>query len=398
MKLTQRAIRSLSAPIAMPNQSTVQTIVRDAYLPGFGVRITHRGAKSYIVEKRVNGKNRRITLGRVEQLELGNARKEAFRLLQQMSLGVDPVLERQKQHKKPPTLQDAYHSYLLARKNLSPDTLKDYERTMCSALGDWKKKPITSITKFMVEKRHRDLGAKGPARANNAMRVLRAIMNHARVTYEDEHGDPLLKENPVNRLSEIRAWYTIKPRERIIKTHQLKAWFEATLKLDSDIARDYLQLLLFTGLRRKEAATLKWTDIDFKEKTLTIRETKNHCTHTLPLTGVLIELFEQRRHQRLNEYVFPSTRGCGYYKKPEMAINRVIELSGVEFSLHDLRRTFITIAEGLNTPGYVLKRLLNHKNPNDVTESYIISNVERLRLPMIEIHDYINAQTGIARL
>ena len=61
----------------------------------------------------------------------------------------------------------------------------------------------------------------------------------------------------------------------------------------------------------------------------------------------------------------------------------------VSFSTHDLRRTFITIAESLDISVYSLKRLLNHKMTNDVTAGYIITDVERLRAPMQRITDYI---------
>lgn len=57
--------------------------------------------------------------------------------------------------------------------------------------------------------------------------------------------------------------------------------------------------------------------------------------------------------------------------------------------MHELRRTFITIAESLDIPAYVLKRLMNHKMSNDVTAGYIIVDVERLRKPMQLITDYI---------
>jgi integrase len=59
------------------------------------------------------------------------------------------------------------------------------------------------------------------------------------------------------------------------------------------------------------------------------------------------------------------------------------------FTLHDLHRTFITIAESLDIPAYALKRLLNHKDPNDVTAGYIVSDVNRLREPMQRITDFI---------
>ena len=70
------------------------------------------------------------------------------------------------------------------------------------------------------------------------------------------------------------------------------------------------------------------------------------------------------------------------------------KLSGVTFTLHDLRRTFITAAERLDIPAYALKRLINHKDPNDVTEGYIIFDVERLRVPMQKITDFFMDQFG----
>jgi len=64
----------------------------------------------------------------------------------------------------------------------------------------------------------------------------------------------------------------------------------------------------------------------------------------------------------------------------------------VTFTLHDLRRTFITAAERLDIPAYALKRLMNHKDPNDVTDGYIIFDVERLRVPMQKITDFFMDQ------
>lgn len=64
---------------------------------------------------------------------------------------------------------------------------------------------------------------------------------------------------------------------------------------------------------------------------------------------------------------------------------KVTEASGVAFTIHDLRRTYITIAESLDISAYALKRLVNHKMSNDVTAGYIISDVERLRDPMQRI-------------
>ena len=70
-------------------------------------------------------------------------------------------------------------------------------------------------------------------------------------------------------------------------------------------------------------------------------------------------------------------------------MNRIMGATGITFTLHDLRRTFITVAESLDIPAYALKRLLNHKMSNDITAGYIITDVERLRMPMQRITDYM---------
>lgn len=117
-------------------------------------------------------------------------------------------------------------------------------------------------------------------------------------------------------------------------------------------------------------------------------DTKNHESHTLPLSNYLYTLLLYRSQNKVNEYVFPGTGAGGYIIEPRKQMAHVTNHSGVHFTVHDLRRTFITIAESLDIPAYALKRLLNHKMNNDVTAGYIVTDVERLRKPMQDISDY----------
>jgi integrase len=80
---------------------------------------------------------------------------------------------------------------------------------------------------------------------------------------------------------------------------------------------------------------------------------------------------------------------AGYIIEPKKVMIKIIEMSGVGFTLHDLRRTFITVAEGLDISAYALKRLLNHKMNHDVTAGYIVMDVERLREPMKMISQHL---------
>ena len=68
--------------------------------------------------------------------------------------------------------------------------------------------------------------------------------------------------------------------------------------------------------------------------------------------------------------------------EPRRQVQKVIKIFGVSFTLHDLRRTFIAIAESIDISAYALKSLVNHKMTNDVTAGYIVSGVERSRKPM----------------
>ena len=161
------------------------------------------------------------------------------------------------------------------------------------------------------------------------------------------------------------------------------------MKLQNEILRDYLLLILFTGLRRQEAAKLKWDNIDSKAKTLMIIDTKNNHPHTLPLSDFLYDLFENRKQNSKSDYIFPGVGKEGYIIEPRKQMAKVIANSGIEFTIHDLRRTFITIAESLDISAYAVKRLVNHKMNNDVTAGYIVTDVERLRKPMQQITNYL---------
>jgi integrase len=159
--------------------------------------------------------------------------------------------------------------------------------------------------------------------------------------------------------------------------------------------RDFLLLLLFTGLRKSEAIQLTWNRVDLKNRLITIKDTKNHADHVLPLTDFLYDMLQRRHAEAVTPYVFPNEMATGCLVEPKKQMKRVIDASGVEFTLHDLRRTFITIAESLDIPAYALKKLLNHKMTNDVTAGYIVADVERLRVPMQKITDYILKCVGV---
>lgn len=106
------------------------------------------------------------------------------------------------------------------------------------------------------------------------MRVLRALFNFAAGQYEDAQGKSLITENPVKRLSQTRAWYRVERRQTYIKQHELAVWCQSVSNLENETLREYLIFLIFTGLRRQGTATLKWTQINLKFRTLLLSTPK----------------------------------------------------------------------------------------------------------------------------
>lgn len=375
-----------------------QVFYRDSELKGFALRVTAAGTKSFVVEKNIGNKVRRITLGKYGALTAEQARKEAQKVIGQIATGVDPIAEKQSMKMNNLTLDQVFHDYKQARKSLKHNTLYNYERVLNVAFEGWGNKPFLSITKDRVAKHHEKLGKEsGEAYANLAMRLLRALFNFAAGQYEDAQGRSLVSENPVKRLSQTRAWYRVERRQTFIKAHELALWYAGLQQLQNETLRDYLLLIILTGLRRQEAATLRWEQVDLKAKTLTVLDTKNHESHTLPLSNYLYELLLSRSQGRMNEFVFPGTGAAGHIIEPRKQMTHVTKSSGIHFTVHDLRRTFIAIAEGLDISAYALKRLMNHKMREDITAGYIVTDVERLRKPMQQITNYMLKCMGVTQ-
>ncbi len=380
--ITKRVVDSLSL------QKKGQIRYRDTKLIGFGLRVGQK-KKAYFAERRVNGKTVRVTIGTHGQITAEQARKMAQELLSKMALGHNPIEQKRANRTSGITLQEVFKDFKETRKSLKPKTLYDYERLMNLVFHAWRRKPITSITKDMVERKHKKLGEEhGKAYANLAMRFLRSLFNFAIGKYDGLNGESAIKENPVSRLSQTKAWYKVKRRENIIKPNEMKNWYLSVINLSNQTLRDYLLLILFTGLRRREAESLRWDQVNFDEKTMTIFETKNSESLTLPLSDYTFQLLQKRKKASVSDYVFPADSKVGHIVEPRSQMRKVTEETGINFSVHDLRRTFISLASSLVT-AYELKQLVNHKVSGDVTAGYIIPDPERLREPMQKITSHL---------
>lgn len=187
----------------------------------------------------------------------------------------------------------------------------------------------------------------------------------------------------------MKAWYPSKRRRTYIKSHHIPAWWQAVHDSENTTHRDFLLLMLFTGLRRSEASALTWSNIDFVDRTLSIYKTKNGDPLNLPLSDFVYGLLKERHESDGGEgFVFPGSGKHGFMHEPKKSIQKVRAQCGIEFTCQDLRRSYVTYAESLDIPYYTLKLLINHK-VHDVTAGYVVINVERLREPVQRISNFI---------
>ena len=367
---------------AIPHPDSGQAFYRDTQLRGLGLRVGPR-TKVYYAEGRVNADTCRVTIGRHDLFTADQARKQAITYLAEMAGGTNPNHRKKKEKAKGLTLAKAFEQFFAAKPHLSPYTVTGYTRTVELYLKAWRGKQLGEITRQMVLKMHQQLTRKhGGVTANNAMRHLRSVYNFTAATHDE------FPPNPVTILTQARAWHRERRRQTVVQAHELPAWWKAVM-VEPEYARDFLLTALFTGMRRGELMRLRWENVDLTARTLHLPKTKNGDPLNLPLSDFLHGLLTERRTRIGNSpWVFPGPGKDGHLIETKKFLTRVEAGSGVKFTLHDLRRTFITIAESLDTPYYALKRLLNHR-ATDVTGGYVVASVERLRGPVEQVAERI---------
>ncbi len=350
-----------------------RTEVYDTELSGFGLRVSAI-KKTFFVRKRVGGKMTRVNIGGHDLMNADTARKRAMEALLKLSDGVDVNREKRRSQERGATLESVIESFFVARTNLKPKTEQSYRTLMRLYLSDWYNKPMADITPEMCAKRHLKIGNDhGKASADNCLRTFKVFYNFAK-TIED------LPDNPVKRLSDSRQWYKVGRRETVISPSDLPAWYEAVTCLENPIAKNFLLLCLFTGLRRGEAASLKWETVNFEAGVFTVTDTKNGKPHMVPISGAISEILQEQAEIRENAFVFPGTGKAGYINNPVRQMKNITKKTGISFCVHDLRRTFGSIAEDI-VSYTVLKRLMNHKT-NDVTQGYLILSQDKMKAEM----------------
>ena len=391
VKLTKAVIER-----APPDPSGKQTVMWDTEVKGFGVVISPK-TKTYIAQRRIGSGStatlRRVTIGRVGPgFSLDEARTKAGATLQRMREGIDPKAERRRAAVKDQTLQHWFDKYLEAQDDLRPRSVEEYRRSI-KRLDDWLNEPLRDISDDLAEIKHKDIGKKtGKAAANSAMRTLRAVWNYA------QKRDRSLPANP----TELVNWFKMPPRTRNVSIDNLPAFYKAVEELPNRVAADYIKLLLFTGLRRREAAALHWDEVKLESLIISLpaSRTKADRKLDLPMSSFVHDMLVARRALGNDGgWVFGASSASGHIEEPKFAFDLIAKATGIEVSPHDLRRTFATIAESTDISPLALKALLNHALPSgDVTSGYIQMTAERLRDPVQKVCDRLKELCAIPPL
>ena len=380
-------------------------IYRDSDLIGFAIRVNNT-CKTYIIEKKVLGRTVRSTIGLHGNLTLAQARHIARDKLALMAQGINPnevkrkIIAEEKLKsdllKIKPTLKQAFEHYLLY-KRLKPRTIQDYTMVVDNYLKDWNDITLDKISRFMIQAKHSELSQRSMAQANMAMRVFRAIYNYSVEHYRNENNRSILdQDNPINTLNAKKAWNKIRSRKTYIHQDQLPEWIKAVFEYTDrgqqlETNRDFLLTLILTGFRREECESLTWSNIDLKYGRITLVDAKYREPYILPMGDFLFALMTKRYAQATNEWVFPSAKSTtGHIVNISKVRQKINKSCGIEFSFHDLRRTFGTIVEKLNYEQYTIHRLLNDKNDDrDRTRDFVQVSDSKLREAMNAIEDII---------
>ena len=394
------APRSLRIAAALPAAPAgKRAYYRDDSFPtGLRLAITSSGHKSWQLQTRINGRVMRLSLGTYPDVQPPVVKRLADQRRGEVAKGINPNAQKRAEAVRGLTLGDGLDLWLKIRgSKLKASTRDHYSRDIKRDLGDWLNKPIRQINRNMVETRFRKLATKSPAGAQKTMRGLSSVWTWLHHYHEDDEGESAIPPCPVNRLKRIGLWSTPKHRETFIRDHQLPAWFAAVDTLRAEpwqshgkTVGDLLMFCVLTGARRMEAFTLRWDAVDLNGGLIRFIATKNGKDHVLPVSGDVLTLLQSRWGNRPNgcKYVFWGLDGLSHIKEERPQLRRVVASSGVQFTMHDLRRTFATAAKSVRAPYEVTQALANH-TPTSVTLQYVQITEQDLRETMENISDYL---------
>lgn len=417
-----------------------QSIYWDGKTPGLGLRVTAAGAKSYIFETRLHGKTLRVTIGDVRTWSIGKAQKEATELKSLTDKGIDPRQQKAEQlaaaeaarleaTRQAATFRDAWFAYIEERRSKWSDLNYRDHVDLSSPGGQAKKRgkgvtepgplaPLLSVklaelTSDRVTLWMNTEAAKRPSRTRLAFNLMRIFA--AWCDSKPEYRGLIDEQALATRIAKDAL-----PKKQVktdaLQREQLSDWFAAMRQLNNPVMSTYLIGLLLTGARREELAGLKWDDVDFKWKSMSIRD-KVEGQRVIPLTPYfasrLLELKRinetppnTRQIRRLQSrgqtwspspWVFFSKKAAdGKLAAPNSALHRACQIAGIPpVTLHGMRRSFSSLAEWTEMPVGVVAQIMGHKPSATAEKHYKVRPLDLLRVWHEKLESWILAQAGI---
>lgn len=410
--LTPERVRRAACP-----KGKQQRIIWDDSPRSLGLRVTHTGAKSYIFEFRIHGRNGRVTIGS-DAMPIDEARAKARECQTLVDNGIDPrdqkaelaaqrARERAEAKRKELTVGALWPEYIAANESRWSDNHKHDHRKAMQAPGEPRKRskkqtvagPLYALADIRLAdltperlKRWAETESKTrPTSTARAFRLLRAFLNWANET--PEHSG---LADPVALLARKvrRAIQPSKAKTDSLQREMLAGWFAAVRQHPNPVVSAYLEALLLTGARREEMASLKWEGVDFRWLTMTIAD-KVEGERVIPLPPYLA----QRLYAlpRRNEWVFSSaTSESGRLTDIYRAHQRALTAAGLpHITFHGLRRSFATLSEWVECPVGIVAQIQGHKPSAIAEKHYRQRPIDLLRVWHTKIEGWILAEAGI---
>jgi integrase len=354
VRLTDALVRALEPP---PSASRISYDAGPGRVAGFGCRVTAAGAKAFILNYTIAGRERRLTIGAYPTWRVATARAEAERLRQEIDRGIDPLGERIAEREAPTVAElcDRYLSEHAPKKRSGRGDESMIRRVIRPVIGNRK---AASIAFADIDRLHRKVSETAPYQANRLVALL-SKMFALSVRWEMRPDNPC---KGVERNHEER-------RYRYLSGEELRRLTESLAAHPSKAAANAVRLLLLTGARRGEVLGAEWSQFDLAEGVWTkpSSHTKQKKEHRVPLSAPARQLLaEMRANAPDSTYLFPARAGAetGHLteiKKAWAALCKAADLSGVR--IHDLRHTYASVlaSAGLSLP--IIGALLGHTQP-----------------------------------
>jgi len=358
-KVTKRSVDAM-APMAS------DAFLWDAELKGFGLKITPKGAKTYLLQYRMGGRGaptRRYTIGtHGSPWTPENARKRAQELLSLVHQGVDPAAEKRSRQVASVELAfDRYVDLFVERyaKREQGRSWKQAQQTLqFNAVPRFRSKPLPSIERREIAWLLEDVATSRPATARYLHATLRKMFRWA-----VSRGD--LSQSP---MSEMSAPPPVATRDRVLADSELAAIWNATQSLQFPFGALF-RVLIATGQRREEVGGMRWEEVDLASRTWTIAasRSKNGAAHIVPLNELAfaeLQLLSEIRDRGLTFSTTGSTAPSGW-SKAKARLDDILDSEGdlatvAPWRTHDIRRTVATGLQRLGVRFEVTEAVLNH--------------------------------------